>query len=98
MTTEEAIQHLRKIRDTGNESLKLFYSVLETAHPNIVAYMENHAAEMFIASSNLKGQMEEHWKDPEKREEMKKRFEAIATKVRTQTAQTFDPPESTEED
>jgi hypothetical protein len=98
MTTEEAIQQLRKIRDDGSESLKLFYGALEKAHPSVVAYMENHAAEMFIASSHIKDQLKEHWKDPEKREEMKKRFEEMATTARARTGKIFDPSESTDED
>jgi hypothetical protein len=94
MTIEGALQELRSSRDAGNESIKLFYDLLSTAHPNVVEYMENQAAEMFVAAHGMKSELLKHTKDPKQREELLRKVKQAALKARTQVSKDFNDAEA----
>ncbi len=84
MTVEEALQTIRASKASGNETLKLFYGLLSTAHPKVVEHLEQHAAEMFVAAQGMKSDLLKHAKDPAKRKELLKKVEQAASKTRMQ--------------
>jgi UDP-2,3-diacylglucosamine pyrophosphatase LpxH len=81
MTREKAIQKLRADRDAGNDNAKMFYKLMETAHPNIVDYMEKKAADLLIGMSRMGAHLAEDLKDPEKRKEVLAAYERAAAET-----------------
>ena len=81
MTRDEALQQLRaeKDSDSGKHTIKLFYSLLATAHPAIVEHMEQKAVDFMISGDQVKDQLEECYSDPEKKELLMKMFEKLST-------------------
>ena len=81
MDMNDAIKELRSQKDKTGTPGHYLYKMLETAHPNVVSYIEHQAASAMIMARGIRSTIEEKQKTEEGRKELEKHLSRLASRM-----------------